>query len=91
MNLNSLFIKLIIHLVVEMDRVEARLKANLQCGEVHRQSRTQNLKLYNMSPLFQKNIMWLPVGLYLVSLLTNILTFLSWIGVITNNHTAILH
>ena len=74
-----------------MDRAETRVNAeriDFQKGEERCQSWTQKLKLYNMSPLSQKIIMWLLVGLYFVSLLTNILTFLSWIGIIPNNHTA---
>ena len=76
-----------------MDRAETRVKAeriNFQKGEERCQSWTQKLKLYKMSPLSQKIIMWLLVGLYFVSLLTNILTFISWIEIIPNNHTATL-
>ena len=62
-----------------MDRAETKVKAeriDFQKYEERCQSRTQKLKLNNMSPLFQKIIMWLLVGLYFVSLLTNILSFL---------------
>ena len=62
-----------------MDRAEIRAKAErnyFQKGEKRCQSRTQKLKLYNMFPLSQKIIMWMLFGLYFVSLLTNILSFL---------------
>ena len=71
-----------------MDSAEARVKAepiDFQKGQERCLSWTQKLKLYNMSSLSQKIIMWLLVGLYFVSLLTNILTFISCIGIIPNN------
>ena len=74
-----------------MDEPDARLKAeriDLQIDEVQHPSDTHKLKVYNMSPLSQKIIAWLLVGLYFLSLLTNGITFLSWSGVISSNHTA---
>ena len=74
-----------------MDEPDARLKEeriDLQIDEVQHPSDTQNLNVYNMSPLSQKIIAWLLVGLYFLSLLTNGITFLSWSGVISSNHTA---
>ena len=74
-----------------MDESDARLKAertDLQIDEIQHPSYTQKLKVYNMSSLFQKIIAWLLVGLYVLSLLTNVITFLSWSGVILSNHTA---
>ena len=74
-----------------MNEPDARLKAeriDLQIDEVQRPSDTQKLKVYNMSPLSQKIIAWLLVGLYFLSLLTNGITFLSWSVVISSNHTA---
>ena len=76
-----------------MNRAETRVKAeriDFQKGEERCQSWTKKLKPYSMSPLLQTIIMWLLVGLYFVSLLTNIITFLSWIEIISNNHTALL-
>ena len=73
-----------------MDQPDARLKAEriyLQIDEVQRPSDTQKLKVYNVSPLSKKIIAWLLVGLYLLSLITNGITFLSWSGVISYNHT----
>ena len=73
-----------------MDEPDARLKAeriDFQIVEIQHMSDTQKLKVY-MSPLFQKIIAWLLVGLYFLSLLTNGITFLSWSGVISSNHTA---
>ena len=74
-----------------MDEPNARLKAeriDLQIDEVQRTPDTQKLKVYNVSPLSQKINAWLLVGLYFLSLLTNGITFLSWSGVISSNHTA---
>ena len=61
-----------------MDEPNARLKAeriDLQIDEVSTPSDTQKLKVYNMSPLPQKIIAWLLVGLYFLSLFTNGITF----------------
>ena len=74
-----------------MDEPDARLKEeriDLKIDEVQHPSDTQKFKVYYMSLLSQKNIAWLLVGLYFISLLTNGITFLSWSGVISSNHTA---
>ena len=71
-----------------MDQTDARLKADhidIQLDPVQRPSDIQKLKIYNMSSKTQKVILFAVAGIYIVSLLSNCLTFLSLTGVINLN------
>lgn len=68
-----------------MDQTDARLKADhidIQLDPVNRPSEIQKLKIYNNASKTQKVILFAVAGIYIVSLLTNGLTFLSLTGVI---------
>ena len=74
-----------------MDETDARLKAkhiDIQFDPVQPPSNTQKLKLYNMSPMSQKIVLWAFAGSYILSLITNGITFANWIGLISTNSTA---
>lgn len=73
-----------------MDQTDARLKADhidIQLDPVERQSDTQKLKIYNQSTLSQKIMYWGLAGSYILSLLSNCVTFLTLTGVINLNQT----
>ena len=68
-----------------MDQTDARIKADridIQLDPVERPPDVQKLKIYNMSSKTQKIILFAVAGIYIVSLLSNILTFLSLTGII---------
>ena len=73
-----------------MDETDARLKADhidIQLDPVQHQSDIQKLKIYNISTKTQKVILFAVAGIYIVSLLSNCLTFLSLTGIINLNFT----
>ena len=68
-----------------MDQTDARLKADhidIQLDPVERPSDIQKLKIYNNTSKTQKVILFAVAGIYIVSLLSNLLTFLSLTGII---------
>lgn len=68
-----------------MDQTDTRLKADhieIQLDPVAPPPDIQKLKIYNMSTKTQKIILFAVAGIYIVSLLTNTLSFLSMTGVI---------
>jgi hypothetical protein len=68
-----------------MDRTDTRLKADhieIQLDPLPPPPDIQKLKIYNMSSKTQKIILFAVAGIYIVSLLTNTLSFLSMTGVI---------
>jgi len=68
-----------------MDQTDARLKVeriDIQLDPVERPPDVQKLKIYNMSSKTQKIILFAVAGIYIVSLLSNTLTFLSLTGII---------
>lgn len=73
-----------------MDQTDARLKADhidIQLDPIQRPSDIQRLKIYNNSTKTQKVILFAVAGIYIVSLLSNCLTFLSLTGIINLNFT----
>ena len=73
-----------------MDQTDARLKADhidIQLDPIQRPSDIQKLKIYNNSSKTQKVILFAVAGIYIVSLLSNCLTFLSLTGIINLNFT----
>ena len=71
-----------------MDQPDARLKADhidIQLDSVVRSSDMQKLTIYNNSTKTQKVILFAVAGIYIVSLLSNCLTFLSLTGIINLN------
>ena len=73
-----------------MDQPDARLKADhidIQLDPVVRSPEMQRLKIYNNSTKTQKVILFAVAGIYIVSLLSNGLTFLSLTGIINLNFT----
>ena len=74
-----------------MDVTDARLKADsidIQFDSVQQTSKTQTLKLYNMSPMSQKIVLWAFAASYILSLITNGITFANWMKLISTNNTA---
>ena len=73
-----------------MDQPDARLKADhidIQLDPVVRSPEMQRLKIYNNATKTQKVILFAVAGIYIVSLLSNGLTFLSLTGIINLNFT----